>query len=104
MATTFEDPNDGSIILNLRYQADKTLLVNTIRDGAQYLYQTFSSMYGVYSPEDGHLLPFEELTNAQILTIINKFVSLNLRQLAFQHRANVAQQAAYDDETVTVGE
>lgn len=103
MAGTIVNNGDGTFTVSFIYTAPQDKLEATAGNCAEWLYLAQPSLYGCYET-NGALTPFENLNNQQKVDILNKFILMNIKELAGRNRVEAVARTMVDDGTIDLGE
>ena len=82
MEVTLEDNGDGTSTVRFSFTAATFRLITTLKNACHYLYpKVFGDLYD----EDGVLIPFDNLTNAQIAGVLARWIRKMMIDLSMQY-------------------
>ena len=82
MDVTLEDNGDGTSTVRFSFTAATARLIATLKNACHYLYP---AIFGDLYDEDGTLIPFDDLTNAQIADVLAKWIRKMMIDLSMQY-------------------
>ena len=90
MAGTFE-VNGTDTTVSFVYTADTQKVLDTVTDAVAYLYP---AIFGEVLDGEGVLVPFDDLSNQQVLDVLDAWMKKTVLDLAKEHNRNAAIDAA----------